>query len=136
MRERGRKQQIPIQERQPAELKELLEFIGADDLRKIVLELLKWLDEPYSERFRRKLIDRASRNASGWRPPPPSPDLVAEAIAFAEESEHLGFADPEDMDFYLSEGLNAFVAGDYAAAQKILGRLLPGGSNREDPCLA
>ncbi|NOZ77765.1 MAG: hypothetical protein GXP48_01030 [Acidobacteria bacterium] len=124
MRERKRRVSSPRWERRASALEEALESLGAAELRRIVLELIEWVDTRHAASLRRAIVDRARRSGSDWTPPSPAPGFVAEAVAFAKESQEQGFTDPADVDFYLGEGINAFLAGDHATAAKILGSLL------------
>ncbi len=50
--------------------------------------------------------------------------MIGEIQEFAEAAKRIGYADPSDVDAYLREGANAFLAKNYAAAFQIFRALL------------
>ena len=100
-----------------------LAVIEAGDLRQIILNLLTRCDDRTHAQAVSHLIKVATRSASGWTPTGPSD--AAEAIAFAEAAREEGYADPSDVDGYLQQASNAFLARDYATALQIFAALLP-----------
>ncbi len=102
-----------------------LAAMETDELRAMVQEMLLEIDERTYRRFVSRLIERAARNASGWRPASPSDAAVAEILSFVEAAKRLGYADPSDIDERLRQGSNAFIGKDYAAAARIFGALVP-----------
>ncbi|MBD3334195.1 MAG: hypothetical protein GF355_01655 [Candidatus Eisenbacteria bacterium] len=67
-----------------AEIEAALAAMSAENLRELVRDMLLELDEPAKGRIMNSLIDRATRNASGWTPAGPSNDDVSEILSFAE----------------------------------------------------
>lgn len=102
-----------------------LACLGADQLRVVVRDLLREVDERAHGRVVDSLIARAARTGSGWVPAPLARDEVAEALSFAAAARRVGHADPCDVDEHLRRGSGAFLRRDYAAAHRILGALLP-----------
>ena len=101
-----------------------LAAMDANELRDIIRDVLLELDDRAHGRVVGRIIERATRNASGWTPPRPSDDAVARVISFAEAAKRVGYADPSDVDDYLQQGANAFLSKDYTAAQQIFRALL------------
>ena len=107
--------------------------LGADELRDLVRDILPELDHRAHGRVVNRLIDRATRIASGWVPPPPSGKGVSEVVSFAEAAKRVGSSDPLEVDGYLRHGSSAFLGKDYAAAFTIFhALLLPIGDGRID----
>lgn len=101
-----------------------LDAIDADRLRTLVREMLPWFDEALHARFVNALVDQAARNGSGWVPPEPTDAIVEEVEAFAEAAMRVGSAEPAEVDAYLRQGANAFLAKNYTAALQIFRALL------------
>lgn len=101
-----------------------LDAMDADGLRALVREMLSWFDEALLARFANALVDRAARNGSGWVPQGSTDAVVKEVEAFAEAAKRVGYAEPSEVDAYLRDGSNAFLAKDYAAAFQIFRALL------------
>lgn len=98
--------------------------MSAVELREVVGELLRELDDRAFNRVASSLVSRAARNGSRWAPAPLSADEVAETLAFAEAAERVRHADPAEVDDALRRGSAAFLGKDYQAAYRILGALL------------
>ncbi|MEO8183589.1 MAG: hypothetical protein ABI895_32560 [Deltaproteobacteria bacterium] len=101
-----------------------LEAMDAEGLRALIRELIPQLDQAPRARFVNGLVDRAARNASGWVPDGPTDQAVAEIVSFAKAATRAGRADPSEVDDYLRQGSNAFLAKDYRAAFQIFRALL------------
>ncbi len=101
-----------------------LAAMDTNELREIIRDVLLELDDRAHGRVVSGIIERATRNASGWTPPGPSDDAVAKVVSFAEAAKRVGYADPSDVDDYLQQGANAFLGKDYTAAQQIFRALL------------
>lgn len=101
-----------------------LDAMDADGLRSLIREMLPWFDEALRARFANALVDRAARNGSGWVPQGPTDAVVKEVEAFGEAAKRVGYAEPSEVDAYLREGCNAFLAKNYAAAFQIFRALL------------
>lgn len=101
-----------------------LEAMSAEELRDVIRELLPWLDDATHARLTNELIDRAARIPSGWRPNAPDDRRIVEIESFAVTAKEAGYADPAEVDGYLREGSNAFLARDYPAAFRIFRALL------------
>jgi len=101
-----------------------LAAMDANELRDIIRDVLLELDDRAHGRVVGSIIERATRNASGWTPASPCDDAVAEVISFAEAAKRVGYADPSDVDDYLQQGANAFLGKDYTAAHQIFRALL------------
>ncbi len=101
-----------------------LETMDADGLRALIRELLPWFDGALQARFANALVDRAARSGSGWVPQGPTDAMVREVEGFAEAAKRVGYAEPGDVDAYLRQGTNAFLAKNYAAALHIFRALL------------
>ena len=97
-----------------------LDAMDADSLRELIRETLPWLDDRTHSRLAGEIIDRAARTAdSDWTPDAPADDAVAEMAEFASEARHAGYADPSEVDAYLRQGMNAFLAKDYRTAVRV-----------------
>ena len=103
---------------------EALEAMGAEDLRELVRGLLPWLDDKTHARVTNEIIDRAARGETKWTPSGPTDEGVAEILNFAEAAQRVGHADPSEVDDYLRQGMNAFLAKDYRTAFQIFRALL------------
>lgn len=108
----------------PGAVGSALDALRAEDLRAVVFELLPWLDERTRARFANAVIDRAARSASGWAPARPDDARVSDVLAFAEAAKRVGRADAAEVDAFLRQGSNAFLAKDYRAAYSIFRALL------------
>jgi hypothetical protein len=98
--------------------------IGAEELRELVRDIIPWLDEATHARLVNMLVDRAARSQGGWVPAGPSDKDVTEIVAFADAAQHVGHADPSDIDDFLRQGSNAFLGKRYDAAMQIFSALL------------
>lgn len=98
--------------------------MDAGALRELVRGVLPWLDDKLHARVTGEIIDRAARNKSAWVLDAPSDERVAEVLQFAEAAQRVGYADPSEVDDYLRQGMNAFLAKDYRAAFQIFGALI------------
>ena len=107
-----------------ADIVAALAALEAEDLRQIILGILTEIDDRTHGQVVGSVIERATRKTSGWTPPSPSSAAVAEALAFAKAAKRKGHADPSDVDDYLQQGSNAFLARDYASALQIFAALL------------
>jgi hypothetical protein len=94
-------------------------------LREVIRDVLLELNDRAHGRVVNSLIERAARGKSGWAPPAPGHDEVAEVVAFVQAAQRVGYADPRDVDERLSRGSAAFFRKDYGAARGIFGALLP-----------
>ncbi len=101
-----------------------LAAMDANQLREIIRDVLLELDDRAHGRVVGSIIERATRNASGWMPASPSDDAVSKVVSFAEAAKRVGYADPSDVDDYLQQGANAFLSKDYTAAHQIFRALL------------
>lgn len=101
-----------------------LAAMDAGELRELIRDITAWLDEATHARIVSAIVDRAARNSSGWTPAAPTGQAVEEVVAFAEAVARVGYADPSDVDDYLRQGSNAFLARDYETASQILRALL------------
>lgn len=80
--------------------------------------MLPWFDEALLARFANALVDRVARNGSGWVPQGPTDAVVKEVEAFAEAAKRVGYAEPSELDAYLRDGANAFLAKNYRRPSK------------------
>lgn len=101
-----------------------LEALDGDQLKVLMRDLLPWFDDTLYARFVNALVDRAARTCPGWAPRGPTDETVAAIEAFAATAQRDGFAEPEDVDAYLREGLHAFLGRDYRSAARIFRALL------------
>lgn len=108
----------------PTDLASALATLPADALRQVIHDLLLELDDRTHARVVASLIDRATREGSGWTPGAVSDAAVAEVLAFAKAARRAGHADPSDVDEHLRRGTAAFLRKDYAAARQIFAALL------------
>ncbi|HEX9641445.1 MAG TPA: hypothetical protein VGB13_09035, partial [Candidatus Krumholzibacteria bacterium] len=109
----------------PTDLDAALAAMSAKALREVVHEVLLELDDRAHARVVGSLIAREARTGSGWAPAAVSDEQVAEVLAFVKAAEHVGQADPSEVDEYLRRGSAAFLRKDYAAAHRIFGAVLP-----------
>jgi hypothetical protein len=119
-----RRERLSASKPDPAVIEEALDALDADELRKLLRDMLLELDDRAHGRIVNEVIDRAARNSSAWTPSGPSDEFVASVVAFAEAAKRVGYADPSDVDGYLREAANAFLAKDYPAAFLIFRALL------------
>lgn len=112
-------------ERNDPDLDSALNAMPAEDLRAFVRDVLDHLDDEPRVDLMDRLMTRAAKGKSGWRPSSPSARVVEEAKEFAEAARRVGQADPHDVDDYLRQGSKAFLAGELAAAREVFGALLP-----------
>jgi hypothetical protein len=101
-----------------------LDAIDAGALRELVRGVLPWLDDKLHAKVSGEIIDRAARSKGEWTPDAPCDERVAEVLEFAEAAQRVGYADPSEVDDYLRQGMNAFLAKDYRAAFQIFGALI------------
>lgn len=101
-----------------------LDAMDADGLRALVREMIPWFDDVLHARFVNALVDRAARTTPSWAPKAPDSAQVGEIQEFAEAAKRIGYAEPSEVDAYLRQGANAFLAKDYAAAFQIFRALL------------
>jgi len=101
-----------------------LDALDAGALRELVRGVLPWLDDKTQARVTGEIIDRAARSRSDWVPEGPSAEGVVEVLGFAEAARRVGHADPSEVDDYLRQGINAFLARDYRAAFQIFRALI------------
>jgi hypothetical protein len=101
-----------------------LDAMDADGLRALILEMIPWFDDVLHARFVNALVDRAARTTPNWAPKAPDSAQVGEIQQFAEAAKRIGYAEPSDVDAYLRQGANAFLAKNYAAAFQIFRALL------------
>lgn len=102
-----------------------LAAMGVDELREVIRDVMRELDDLAWERAATAIVNRAARGGSGWVPAALEEADVAAAIAFAEAAKSLAHAHPEDVDDHLRLGTAAFLRQEYAVAQRIFGALLP-----------
>jgi hypothetical protein len=102
-----------------------LEAMPAEELRAFIRDQLSGLDETAHARFVSALVDRAARGAAGgWAPQGPTETIVREIEHFAQAARRVGYAEPSEVDTYLCEGSNAFLARGYETAARIFRALL------------
>jgi tetratricopeptide (TPR) repeat protein len=101
-----------------------LDAMDAHGLRALILEMIPWFDDVLHARFVNALVDRAARTTPSWAPKAPDSAQVGEIQQFAEAARRIGYAEPSDVDAYLRQGANAFLAKNYAAALQIFRALL------------
>lgn len=110
-----------------------LDAMDADGLRALVREMMPWLDDVLYARFVNALVERAARTVPSWAPKGPDSARVGEIQEFAEAAKRIGYAEPSEVDAYLREGADAFLAKNYAAALEIFRALLiPAGHGEFD----
>ncbi len=105
-------------------LEEALEVMGAEDLRKVIREILVWAEAPFRGQVIEEVLNQAAAGEAGWIPEGPSGEEVEEALAWAEEALGEGSAEPEEANRRLRLGSAAFRARDYENAREIFGALL------------
>jgi hypothetical protein len=101
-----------------------LDAMDAEALRELIRGVLPWLDEKLHAKVTGAIIDRAARSKNEWVPDTPSDESVAEVLEFAEAAKRVGYADPSEVDDYLQQGINAFLAKDYRATFQIFRALI------------
>ncbi len=101
-----------------------LDALNAEDLRDLIRAVILRLEAKDISWFTSAIIERASRGRAEWQPSGPTDEGVAEVLAFAEAAKRIGYADPSEIDDYLQQGRNAFLAGNYSAAIRIFHALL------------
>jgi len=108
-----------------------LDALDAAELRRLIREIIPWLDEPTYARLANQLVDRAARTPSEWRPGGPTDAEVSEIVAFAEAATRVGCAEPSEVDDYLRQGSSAFLGRDYPSALRVFRALLPSIANAD-----
>jgi hypothetical protein len=108
----------------PGVVEEALGAMDADELRKLVCDMLVELDDHARGLLANRVVDRAARNSSAWTPSGPCHEVVASVVEFAAAARRVGFADPSDVDGCLCGGVKAFLGKDYPAALVIFRELL------------
>ncbi len=106
------------------ELDQALENMEARDLRKAILEILVWAEEPFRGRVVEEVLNQAAAGEGGWRPKGPSPKEVAETLEWAEGVVEGREADAMEMERRLALGSAAFRARNYEDAREIFAALL------------
>ena len=101
-----------------------LDALDAPALRGLLRALIPGLEDAPRAQLKSAIVERAARAPSGWAPAAPSDRRVAEIEAFVATARRAHRADPRVVDAHLQEGVHAFLARDYAAAQRILRALL------------
>ena len=74
-----------------------LDAMDAQELRDLIRDIIPWLDEKAHARMVDALVDRATRNRSGWAPAGPTSEVVADIVAFAAAARRVGYAQPGDI---------------------------------------
>jgi len=108
-----------------------LDAMDADGLRALIRDISLWFDDELQARFANALVDRAARTAPSWTSRAPDDVKVADIEAFAAAAMRTGYAEPSEVDTYLRDGSNAFLAKNYAAAFRIFRALLVPVANLE-----
>lgn len=101
-----------------------LEAMDAGALRELIRGFLPRIDDKMHAKITGEIIDRAARGKSEWTPEAPTDESVAEVLNFTEAAQRVGYADPSEVDDYLRQGMNAFLARDYRAASRIFRALI------------
>lgn len=99
------------------DLEGALAALCADDLRRLIRDLESELGGKVHGRVVDRLVDQAARSGSGWAPPPPAGEAVAEVLAYAAAARRAGAAAPAAVEECLCRG------GDPEAGR----RAAPGG---------
>jgi hypothetical protein len=107
------------------DLQGALDAMTAEELRSFVRDALEQLDDEPRGELVDRLIARASKGSSRWRPSGPSREIIDEVTRFAKAARLIGQANPEEVDAYLRQGTKAFLAGDHATARGVFEALLP-----------
>lgn len=107
------------------DLRLALDALSAADLRTAVRAILDELGEDVRATIVDRLVSRAAKGATGWRPARTSERIVADAQSFADAARRIGHADPEDVTEHLRRATRAFLAGDHASARAVFDAILP-----------
>lgn len=83
------------------DLRQALDASSAADLRTAVRAILDELGEDVRATIVDRLVARAAKGATGWRPARTSQRIVADAQSFADAARRIGHADPEDVTEHL-----------------------------------
>lgn len=102
-----------------------LDALTADELRSLVRDALRRLDEKRQHQLVDSVISQAAKGSAGWKPRSPSTRLADEVEGFTDAARRIGFADADDVDDYLRRGAKAFLAGELATARQVFETLLP-----------
>lgn len=119
---RDRRHRVPAK---APEIDRALDAMSAPELRAAMRAVLEEVAEDVRASVVDVLIARATKAASGWRPPRPSQRIVDEAKSFADAARDVGRADPDDVSEHLRRGTKAFLAGDHASARAVFEAILP-----------
>lgn len=107
------------------DLRQALDALSAADLRTAVRAILDELGEDVRATIVDRLVARAAKGATGWRPARTSQRIVADAQSFADAARRIGHADPEDVTEHLRRATRAFLAGDHSSARAVFDAILP-----------
>lgn len=107
------------------DLRQALDALSAADLRTAVRAILDELGEGVRATIVDRLVARAAKGATGWRPARTSQRIVADAQSFADAARRIGHADPEDVTEHLRRATRAFLAGDHSSARAVFDAILP-----------
>ena len=106
------------------DLSRALEAMTAPELRAFVRAVLDEFEDEQRGRVIDSLMARAARGNAGWKPNRPSSRIVNDARSFADATQKVGHAEPDDVSEHLRLASKAFLAGDHASARAVFEALL------------
>lgn len=108
-----------------SEVNRAIDAMTAGELRALLRIMRDRLEyEPLVE-LEGTLIAHAARGSAGWKPTGPPPTILDEVGEFVTAARRIGHADPEEVDYFLWQSRNAFLAGDSEVARTIIDTLIP-----------
>ncbi|MFC1539905.1 hypothetical protein ACFL41_00280 [Gemmatimonadota bacterium] len=108
-----------------SEVDRAIDAMTVEELRALLRAMRDRLEyEPLVE-LEGTLIAHAARGSAGWKPTGPPTTVLDEVGEFVTAARCTGRADPEEVDIFLRQARNAFLAGDPELACAIFDSLLP-----------
>ncbi len=108
-----------------SEVDRAIDAMTAEELRAFLRNILGRLEyEPLVE-LEDALIAHAARGSAGWKPTGPPPTVLDEVREFVTAARRICRADPGEVDDFLRQARNAFLAGDHKIARTIIDTLIP-----------
>jgi hypothetical protein len=108
-----------------SEVDRAIEAMTAEELRSFLRDAFCGLKDGTLISLEDALIARAARGSTGWKPSGPSRKVIDDVNAYVEAARRVGYADPDEVDQYLRQGMKAFLAGDSKTARALFEILVP-----------
>jgi len=108
-----------------SEVDRAIDAMTAEELRAVLRAMRDRLECGPLVELEGMLIAHAARGSAGWKPTGPPPTVLDEVSEFVTAARRVGHADPEEVDNFLRQGMNAFLAGDPELVRAIFDTLIP-----------